>query len=141
METPFNEVLKTGEPDFPFCLSWANEPWTKTWDGLDSHILMPQNYGELSDWKEHFDYLLQAFQDERYIRIDDKPLFIIYRPGHIPDCEQMLNYWNILAQENGLKGIYFVETLNSFPLPNIHGFDASIQFEPFIQLLMIALQT
>ena len=44
---------------------------------------MPQNYGELSDWKEHFDYLLQAFQDERYIRIDDKPLFIIYRPGHI----------------------------------------------------------
>ncbi|WP_179193708.1 glycoside hydrolase family 99-like domain-containing protein, partial [Bacillus sp. S1-R5C1-FB] len=88
-------------------------------------------YGELSDWKEHFDYLLQAFQDERYIRIDDKPLFIIYRTGHIPDCDQMLNYWNILAQENGLKGIYFVETLNSFPLPNINGFDDSIQFEPF----------
>lgn len=79
----------------------------------------------------HFDYLLQAFQDERYIYIDDKPLFIIYRPGHIPDCEKMLNYWNALARENGLKGIYFAETLNSFPLPNINGFDASIQFEPF----------
>ena len=48
------------EPDFPFCLSWANEPWTKSWDGLDKHILMPQDYGDISDWKEHFDYLLQA---------------------------------------------------------------------------------
>lgn len=131
LETPFNEVLKMKEPDFPFCLSWANEPWTKSWDGLDKHILMPQDYGDISDWKEHFDYLLQAFQDERYIYIDDKPLFIIYRPGHIPDCEKMLNYWNALARENGLKGIYFAETLNSFPLPNINGFDASIQFEPF----------
>ncbi|WP_332872789.1 glycoside hydrolase family 99-like domain-containing protein [Bacillus cereus] len=74
---------------------------------------------------------MTGFQDERYIYIDDKPLFIIYRPGHIPDCEKMLNYWNALARENGLKGIYFAETLNSFPLPNINGFDASIQFEPF----------
>lgn len=51
---------------------------------------MPQDYGDISDWKEHFYYLLQAFQDERYIYIDDKPLFIIYRPGHIPDCEKCL---------------------------------------------------
>ena len=53
----------------------------------------------------------------------------------------MLNYWNALARENGLKGIYFAETLNSFPLPNINGFDASIQFEPFYTMPMIALQT
>lgn len=61
---------------------------------------MPQDYGDISDWREHFDYLLQAFQDERYIYIDDKPLFIIYRPGHIPDCEKMLNYWNVNVKIN-----------------------------------------
>ncbi|QUG87016.1 glycoside hydrolase family 99-like domain-containing protein [Bacillus nitratireducens] len=130
LETPFNEVLRTGEPDLPFCLSWANEPWTRRWDGLSGHVLMPQDYGDEQDWKLHFDYLLKAFKDERYIRIDNKPVFIIYQPGGIPQCEAMLQYWNQLAIANGLDGIYFVETLNGFPIPNVKGFDASVEFEP-----------
>ncbi|WP_028403412.1 glycosyltransferase WbsX family protein [Ectobacillus panaciterrae] len=135
LERPFNEVLKSGQPDFPFCLSWANEPWTRSWDGLEHNVLMPQDYGGKEDWKEHFDYLIQAFQDKRYIRVDDKPLFIIYRPDHIPRCEEMLAYWNVLAKQNGLKGIFFVETLNSFSIPNTKGFDASVEFEPMYTLI------
>lgn len=130
LETPINEVLRTGEPDFPFCFSWANEPWTRRWDGNERDVLMPQDYGDEEDWKEHFNYLLKFFQDKRYIRVEDKPVFLIYRPGSIPRCEEMLLYWNHLAQENGLSGIYFINTLNSFPLYNSNGFDASLEFEP-----------
>lgn len=132
LETPFNEVLRTGEPDLPFCLSWANEPWTRNWDGLSGYVLMPQDYGNEQDWKIHFDYLLKAFKDKRYIQIDNKPVFIIYHPGGIPQCEAMLQYWNQLAIANGLNGIYFVGTLNGFPIQtqNVKGFDAIIEFEP-----------
>ena len=130
LQTPFNEVLRTGEPDFPFCLSWANEPWTRTWDGLEHNVLMPQDYGTEHDWKAHFDYLLPAFLDIRYIRVYNKPLFIIYRPQDIPQCEEMLNYWQGLAINSGLKGIYFAETLGS-PSPfQTLGIQASIEFEP-----------
>ncbi len=130
LEKPFNEVLTRGEPDFPFCLSWANEPWTRKWDGFEHHILMPQEYGEEKEWEAHFYALLDAFKDKRYIRIDDKPLFILYRPGKIPRCEEMLQYWNKLARENDLKGIYFVRTLGGFEISHQKGFDASVEFEP-----------
>lgn len=134
LEKPFNEVLRTGEPDLPFCLSWANESWTRRWDGWVHDVLMPQDYGDESDWKEHFDYLLTAFKDERYIKVDNKPMFVIYRPGSITRCAEMLAYWQQLAKQNGLEGIYFVQTLNGFPLPPIAGFDAGVEFEPHYTL-------
>jgi hypothetical protein len=137
LEKPLNEVLRTGEPDFPFCLSWANEPWTRKWDGRNDLILMPQEYGDEKDWKEHFDYLLKVFQDKRYIRIEDKPLFLIYRPEIIPDCPRMLLYWDELAKQNGLNGIYFINTLNGhYPFCEIQRFDASVQFEPHYTLAL-----
>ncbi|MEW9702187.1 glycoside hydrolase family 99-like domain-containing protein [Paenibacillus sp. SI8] len=130
LEKPFQDILELGEPRFPFCLSWANEPWTRKWDGLEHHLLMPQEYGDETDWEIHFYEVLKAFRDDRYIRIDDKPLFIIYRPGNIPRCEEMLQYWNSLAKQNGLAGIFFVRTLGGFKIPNQRGFDASVEFEP-----------
>lgn len=130
LEKPFNEVLSSGEPNFPFCLSWANEPWTRRWDGSEDDVLMAQDYGEEADWKEHFDYLLTAFKDERYIRVDNKPLFLIYRPGSIQKCEEMLQYWQDLAKQNGLDGIYFVKTISGFQIPVVNGFSASVEFEP-----------
>lgn len=130
LETPFNEVLRSGEPDLPFCLSWANEPWTRTWDGLDDEVLMPQNYGDEEDWEDHFYYLLPAFRDQRYIRIDEKPVFIIYRPASIPRCSEMLKYWDGLAKQYDLNGIYFIDMLNGFEITSIEGFHASIEFEP-----------
>ena len=130
LEKPFNEVLRTREPDFPFCLSWANESWTRTWDYADNDVLISQDYGDEEDWKEHFDFLLTAFKDDRYIRVDNKPIFLIYRPGSIPKCEEMLLYWQNLAKQNGLEGIYFVKTLNGFQIPQEKGFDACVEFEP-----------
>lgn len=130
LEKPFNQVLRLGEPHFPFCLSWANEAWTRKWDGGNQHILQPQDYGTEHDWEHHFYDLLEAFKDERYIRVNGKPLFLIYRPGNIPRCEEMLKFWNRLAAGNGLEGIHFVRTLGGFPVPQQKGFDASVEFEP-----------
>lgn len=130
LEKPFNAVLKNKKPDFPFCLCWANEPWTRSWDGKTGEILMPQDYGDKEDWKQHFNYLLNAFLDERYIKIDDKPIFIIYRSSSIEKCSQMMDYWNDLAVSNGLKGIYFISMLTSFDNYIIDDFDAHLEFEP-----------
>lgn len=129
LHKPFDAVLETGKPDFPFCLSWANDPWTRTWTG-STEVLADQDYGEEADWKEHFEFLLTAFKDKRYIRVENKPLFLIYDPGDIPKCEEMLVYWQKLAGQNGLDGIYIGQTLNRFNNPPLKGFDAHIEFEP-----------
>ncbi|WP_272031451.1 glycoside hydrolase family 99-like domain-containing protein [Oceanobacillus kimchii] len=135
LERPFNEVLASGKPDFPFCLSWANEPWTRNWNGGSRAILMPQNYGDKKDWKEHFNYLIKAFKDDRYICVGNKPLFVIYRPELIPNLINMMDYWDKLAKQQGLEGIYFVQTFNGFrPLAPINRFDAAVEFEPHFTL-------
>ena len=112
LERPFNEVLASGKPDFPFCLGWANHEWTsKTWNlghkkAKDS-TLIAMNYSEDDDVK-HFYHLLPAFQDKRYIKVDEKPLFYIFRPLDIPNPHAFIDLWQELAIKNGLKGIYFV---------------------------------
>jgi hypothetical protein len=131
LERPIVEVLRSGEPDLPFCFAWANEPWTRSWDGLDKDILMPQNYGNESDWESHFQALLPAFRDARYICLEGKPVFVIYRSRSIPLCEEMLSYWRVRAHDEGLPGLHLVSMLTSFerderPL----NFDAFIEFEP-----------
>ncbi|MDR2791453.1 MAG: glycoside hydrolase family 99-like domain-containing protein, partial [Tannerellaceae bacterium] len=112
LERPFQEVLETGKPDFPFCLGWANHSWTnKTWKTtgslVESGILMEQTYSE-DDYIRHFHAVLPAFKDERYIQVDGKPLFLIFAPYHIPDARLFISKWNELAKENGLSGIHFV---------------------------------
>lgn len=132
LETPMKLVLESGEPDFPFCLSWANEPWTRIWyAGGEKEVLIAQEYGDEKDWAEHFNYLSQVFSDKRYIRIDNKPVFIIYRPETIGPCEEMLTLWNKLAKENGFNGIYFINTLTGYANKlNNDKFEAAIEFEP-----------
>lgn len=112
LEKPFEEVLKSGKPDFPFCLGWANEPWsTKSWTNQKGKAgrttIFDQVYSE-EDYIKHFNYVLPAFKDKRYITVDGKPLFYIYRPLAIPDIKSFINLWQDLAVKNGLKGIYFV---------------------------------
>lgn len=135
LELPFNEVVKSGEPDFPFCLCWANETWgRKMWnnDGavIGQTILAEQKYlGEEDDIK-HFSSLLPAFKDRRYIRIDNKPVFMIYRPLAFKEMDRFINLWNHLAKQNGLSGIFFLG-YSLFPnseyqgLKNL-GFDAVV---------------
>ena len=110
LERPFNEVLKSGKPDFPFCLAWANHSWyKKTWEpGKEDKLLIEQQYlGEEDDIK-HFYALLPAFKDSRYIRVDGKPLFVIYSPFNMPYTSRFIQTWNRLAKDNGLKEFYFV---------------------------------
>ena len=101
LERPFKEILASGEPDFPFCLCWANENWTRAWAKGDRDILMQQNYGPEDDLR-HIHSLLPAFADRRYIRIDGKPLFIFYRADHLPDPRQTFDLWRNEAIKAGI---------------------------------------
>ncbi len=132
LERPFNEVLASGKPDFPFCLCWANEPWTRAWDGRSSQVLMPQNYSEEDDL-EHIRWLVTAFQDRRYIRIHDKPLMLIYRANQLPDPLRTTTLWRKEARRSGI-GELFLGRVESFPDefgdPTQLGFDAAVEFQP-----------
>jgi lipopolysaccharide biosynthesis protein len=116
LQRPFNEVLASGKPDFPFCLCWANHDWsTRSWKngkGKDT-IIQKQLYLGEDDYTLHFYNELPAFKDHRYITVDDKPLFVIYDPYHFPDVSNFIKVWRMLAKKEGLKGIYFVGMCNN----------------------------
>ncbi len=105
LERPFNEVLNSGSPDFPFMLCWANESWhSKFWsyEGVYSKkMLIEQKYGDEQEYERHFHALLGAFKDPRYIKIEGKPAFMIYKPLEFPDIENFIRKWQSLAIENG----------------------------------------
>lgn len=133
LEKPMEQMLANKRIDIPFCICWANEAWTKAWVGDTKKILILQKYGTEKDWKEHFDYMLPFFKDERYIKEDGKPLMIIYRPHIIPCLDEMVAYWRKLALENGLPGLV-VASQNMEPqinnLPMEKSFDRFIEFQP-----------
>lgn len=109
LERPFQEVLLSGKPDYPFCLAWANESWKGFFHGVNGReTLIEQQYPSEEDYKEHFYSLLPAFKDSRYIRVDGKPLFMIYSPLALPDAQAFIRLWQKLAVENGISGIHFV---------------------------------
>lgn len=83
LERPFNEVLASGKPDFPFCLAWANASWTGIWYGEPERILMEQTYPGVEDHIEHFNVLLPAFRDPRYLRVDSRPIFFVFQPANL----------------------------------------------------------
>lgn len=112
LQMPFEEVLKTGRPDFPFCLGWANHTWyEKSWSGskwYSKKILIEQTYPGQKDIDLHFYSLIDAFNDHRYLRVDNKPLFLIYDVLSIPDIDLLITRWQKLAIENELPGVYFI---------------------------------
>lgn len=108
LEVPVEKFLSDKSLDINFCLSWANEPWTRAWDGGNKQVIMPQEYGEEVEWKAHFYYLLPFFRDRRYMRRNGKPIFIVYRPELIEKLDQMLDLWLSLARSEGLEGIDFI---------------------------------
>jgi lipopolysaccharide biosynthesis protein len=123
LERPFQEVLETGKPDFPFCLGWANHSWTnKTWEAgkkfVTEGILMEQVYSE-EDYIKHFHALLPAFKDRRYIRVENKPLFVVYAPYDIPNSYFLISKWNELAKQNGLEGVHFAGLRDSFRIKTV----------------------
>lgn len=110
LEQVFDEVLDSGKPDFPFCLGWANHSWyAKDWNSDGARIdklLIEQKYPGYEDIRAHFDYVLDAFKDNRYIKINNKPFFYIYDLLAIPP--EFTSLWNKWAIENGFDGIHFV---------------------------------
>jgi len=132
LHRPLDEVLASGKPDFPFCLCWANENWTRTWDGLDRHILIQQQYNEADD-RAHIQWLADAFRDKRYIRIEGKPLFLVYRASNIPQPLHTTSVWREEARKIGV-GEIFLCRVESFSEerddPSHAGFDAAVEFQP-----------
>ena len=134
LERPFTEVLASKEPDFPFCLCWANENWTRRWDGRNKEVLMAQNYSPDGDRAMIRD-LMPAFRDPRYIRVGGRPLFLVYRANDLPDPRTTAMIWREEAAAAGLPGLYLcrAETFEEATSPQDPaqiGFDAACEFPP-----------
>ncbi|WP_418967025.1 glycoside hydrolase family 99-like domain-containing protein [Butyribacter intestini] len=133
LEKPAELLLGHKEVDIQFCFSWANEPWTKTWHGAagEKEVLIEQRYGKEEQWEEHFKYLLPFFKDKRYIKIDNKPVLLIYQINKIGCFNKMIDCWNLLAEKSGFSGVYIVDMLTSDgKIARNKRVSASVDFEP-----------
>ncbi len=131
LEKPVHSFFNSGIA-YPYCLCWANENWSKNWDGGNREILLEQNHS-LEDDVRHFSYFLPFLRDPRYITVKGKPLLTIYRASLLPDVAATLTLWRRLAVKNGLSGLHIckVESLNAErAAPGSQGFDAAIEFQP-----------
>jgi lipopolysaccharide biosynthesis protein len=142
LHRPIDEVLASQKPDFPFCLCWANENWTRAWDGQANQLLIGQNYSPEDD-RMHIRWLLKLFQDERYVCVDGRPLFLVYRIGHLPHPRQTAAIWREEAYKAGL-GDLFLCKVESFEdgrtQPADMGFDAAVEFQPDTAALLTPLE-
>jgi lipopolysaccharide biosynthesis protein len=131
LERPLQEVLWQKKPNFPFCVCWANENWTRRWDGMDNEVLMPQRHSS-SDDLAFIQGLRPYFEDERYIRVNGKPMLLIYRTNLLPDPARSAELWRETMRQDGIGDIYLVkvESFGSLGNPQNIGFDASVQFPP-----------
>ncbi|WP_131538476.1 glycosyltransferase WbsX family protein [Pedobacter nototheniae] len=131
MERPIEQMLNSKNPNFPFCLCWANENWTRRWDGLEKNVLIKQDYN-LKDDYEHIKYLIPFFKDERYIKIDGKPVFLVYRSELHPQINEAVSIWREEVKKAGFEDIYLIRVENFLKDldPKMHDFDASMEFAP-----------
>lgn len=130
METPVQNLLQDKTLDIDFCLCWANENWTRRWDGLENDVLIAQNHSPDDDIA-FLDDILPALKDERYIKVDGKPVLILYRAATLPDAKETGKRWREHAVKNGLPGLYLV-VVNAFEVtsPTPYDFDAIVEFPP-----------
>lgn len=137
LNRPLDEVLSSGAPDFPFCLCWANENWTRRWDGMDQEVLIAQQYSPEDD-EAHIQWLLKVFADPRYIKIDGRPLLLIYRYDLIPHFAQMVAQWRQHAKAAGFPDLYLCAESNHYvpgspeydDILSATGCDALLEFHP-----------
>jgi hypothetical protein len=137
LERPFNEVLSSGEPNFPFCLAWANQSWTGVWHGSPGTTLIEQNYPGKEDEEAHFKWCCTAFRDSRYMCVDGKPIFVVYAPHDMPCTASFIEHWRTLAERAGLPGLFFVaigyrfdREVDPYRDPIYESFDAVTALEP-----------
>lgn len=132
LHRPFDEVLGSGEPDFPFALCWANDPWSRRWDGREDDILQAQTYSEEDDLA-HVRWLLPALSDRRAITVEGRPMFLVYRASHLPDPARTCEIWRREIDRAGLPDIYLVAVETAWELgwdATQQGFDAKVLFQP-----------
>jgi len=137
LERPVADMLATGQPDFPFCLCWANEPWSRRWDGSDSEVLQPQQYSAEDDLA-HIRWLLGPLSDPRAIRVHGRPMFMVYRGDQLPDPSRTIDCWRREAERAGLPGLYLVAVETGWDAgwdATRVGFDAKVLFQPQFSLL------
>jgi lipopolysaccharide biosynthesis protein len=130
LEHPLEQMLDSGRPDFPFCVCWANENWTRRWDGRDQDVLIAQHYG-IEDSRALIHALMPLFADRRHIRIGDRPLFIVYKPAAIPDLRRTSDMWREECVRVGVGNPYLCAAITSwYGDPASIGFDALVEFPP-----------
>lgn len=131
LEKPMEILRDNKDININYCICWANESWTKTWYGLENQVLLEQTYGGEEAWKKHFNYLLSFFKDERYIKIENKPVINIYRSSAITRLDDMKAIWNKLAIENGFDGVYIISANAAGVIDSRNDIiDAWYNFEP-----------
>lgn len=138
LERPVNEILRTGKPDFPFCLFWANESWEGRWHGVadEKRTLVQQDYSPEDDLN-HIRWLAESMADPRYIKVSGRPVFVIYRPMNLPDPARTIEVWKNEALRLGLKEPYLIASDSHAYGKDLttSGFDAVVQFLPQLGVL------
>ena len=132
LERPFQEVVASKHPNFGFCLGWANASWTGIWHGAPNRTLIEQTYPGLEDYKNHFNAILPALRDERYFRVNGKPLVLLYAPHELPSSMEFTSYWRELAHKAGVGDLHFVAHMTQNPTP--FGCDTAVLNAPFTQI-------
>ena len=130
LQTPLQNLLNNKDIDIGFCVNWANESWTRTWDGNEKEVLMSQKHSKEDDLA-FAESLKPLFSDERYIRIDNRPLIMIYRPNLFPDITETINRWRDYFTRSGFSNPYIVmpQAFGDND-PRQYGFDAAVGFPP-----------
>lgn len=112
LQKPMELLLENKDIDFPFCISWANENWTNQWVSNNPKMLIKQEYGDQNEWTRHFNYLLPFFKDKRYIKKDNKPVIVVYKPTNMKCINEMIECWNELAKREGFDGICYCSQIS-----------------------------
>ncbi len=128
LDRPFNEVLTTGTPDFPFCLCWANEDFSGLRPGGAARV--QQTYNGPAGYTAHFNALLPTFQDPRYLKVAGKPVFVVQHPENLPDAAQFTNQWRRLATNAGLPGLHLIALSTGLAADHLIPFDAAMPTGP-----------